>query len=601
MPSNFNKSLDTMSAPDNSATGYVNTSSVLAQVLPGIVQGAQTLVDTVATNKFQNAVLNTQGTDTRDFKQEIADARDAVFSEAAQKDKQVAAEYQAKYDLLIRAERQGGISGTNAGLRQEALLKQYINRFPHLESQFRSTFSSTRAVNEASKLGAVEDPIDKGRQEAQQAAAKLNMPLAEYLAKEQEKYNQGIASIRAKNGDNVFGNVRGIVLNKAKTAFDRIIDNLTSELEAVVSQGGTVDGAEMEARFGILAQQMYFEDVENPIATIMQNAENKDVALSTDQYAYLDRLYKQSLEPALAFIKTQDSLERLKKSNAHRTELRSRMFMDVDDEMEKEVPLYTYFSERNPEFATQAYAELHNNMKHVSEGRINFVENQIKNAQAEGNTMEMIQHKLSLAAIRMLTPAQINSVNKDILEGRLDELPTYGNPEADALADQQTLYAANGSMTQEDQAKVTAAAMKKNLTLEGRIGIHWVVNPEFNKQLKNPAARKEIDQAVNSTSTAAISEVPQKDAGSIRFNADKATDPNSYKQGPFTSPVPRAKSTDGRILGGDALYLNLDTLNTSYWIKRTMYGKPTADVWAKEVMAEFEHIAEPPTPKQGVK
>ncbi len=609
MPSNFKKTLGSISAPENSAKGFVDKSSTLGTTLPVILGAVEQVTGMIATNRFKNDLQSTSDQADRDFKQEIADARAAMFSEAALQDTAVAQEYESKYSALVRAERQGNITGSNAGLRQEALLKQYINRFPHLEDRFRTMYSNTRALNEVSKLGEVVDPVNEGYAATQKEAASRGLSIAEVLAEKRAEYEKNMASIKAKNGDSIFTDLRGMVVQKAGTVADRVMANVIQELSLEKARGSKISAAEMEARFRLVANRMYFEDVEEPISSILKNArgdspEARDAVLKVDEASHLRTIYWQAVEPALAYIKTQDSLEQLKENNELRKQLKEKMHLDIDESLDDAVAGYTYFQARNPQFADEAWARLYTTMASIDKGQINAVHAQMLLAERAGKTLEVYQHKLALAALKAMSPGFIHKVNRSILEVTNPVLPLFSprgeDANIEAHGDAQALRAAQASMVPEDQAKIASAALKKNIQIEGRVGLHWAINSVFVNQLKNPHFQKEMNETIKSNMVASIGLIPQQDAGSIVFDPDSVGVPNEYKYGPFSSSRWDRQVAEEELKGQrlPATLRATDELNTLYWIKRVQSGQIEADIWAKEALSILKQIDKPPTPKK---
>lgn len=617
MPSNFNKPIATISAPQNDARPYVSTESTLSHVLPGLVQNVNVLADAYVVNKYTKTAGagDYQGRTQAEYEAEAADVRAAINQAAVQKDSAAVDEFTKKYAAVIKAERQGAIDATNASIRQETLLKQYVNRFPHLDSKFRSVYSSTRAVNEANKFGNVSDPFEEGVNDAVKAAAAQGVPVSEIFRQRQTEAAANTAKQKAALGENIYSTVAGIVDQAARGAMDVAFSVVSRIANAQQPNIGRVDGALLSAELEQAKQKWKYENMHSIIQGATERADPTKLGaiLTPDQYKDMEKKLDQAWDAAASYAKTRDTAELLQKDNEYRRQLREQLHLNIDDDLDRIYPALSYLIARNPEAGTAAFGKVWQVMKMNESKQMEALIGLRELADRAGNTTEVIQYDVGMAMLRYFDTAQSMQAAQNFLNGSADELPSYGNAYVDAAMDERALSLANSTMTQADGARVATGALKKEQSTLGTMGVHWITNPTFSQQLKNPAFHKEVDQTTASMSVTALREVDDAKASSISFDTDynkegsSSTPWKAYSSatrggigGPFktTSKNPQSLSSVADANNKSTAQPTkeeaaVDTLNNLYWIKRTQYGAARAAAWANEIMVQLDKKAEP--------
>jgi hypothetical protein len=156
MASNFNQSINPIDAPSNKATAYAEPDTSTANFIRSLdpaLKEASNIAGQGALIKFKNAIAGSDytGTTQADYEAQQNAVLHNILQAATDNDGAALEDYTNKLNSIQTAARQGVVSATNAAVRQEALLKQYVNLFPHLETALRSGASATRAYNELTK------------------------------------------------------------------------------------------------------------------------------------------------------------------------------------------------------------------------------------------------------------------------------------------------------------------------------------------------------------------------------------------------------------------------------------------------------------------
>lgn len=170
MPTQFTGTVDAPTNMQFGADEYVDSSNSLA----GLEEASKALAATTGTfveRSLRNDILAEAAAEDSRY-EEIRRTKRALYDAADNMEEEQVAKFSKQLEELTIAENQGAISGNNASIRKEALLRQYINRFPHREEEIRQLYSTTRRQIAESRASRVSDPLEAGINDVIEEATK---------------------------------------------------------------------------------------------------------------------------------------------------------------------------------------------------------------------------------------------------------------------------------------------------------------------------------------------------------------------------------------------------------------------------------------------
>src|SRR5690606_22025405 len=133
MPQQFTGTVESPTDLQFGADEFVDASNSLE----GLSEGARALADLsghfIRKNLQEDLLAEEANAENRES--ELRRLKQEWYQAADRRDEEQVNNFGQQIEELIIAERQGAISGSNASIRKEALLRSYINRFPHREEE----------------------------------------------------------------------------------------------------------------------------------------------------------------------------------------------------------------------------------------------------------------------------------------------------------------------------------------------------------------------------------------------------------------------------------------------------------------------------------
>lgn len=611
MPSNFNKTLASSPAPENSATPYVNTSgNPMLGVLAPALGAAQAGLDAYNLNKFQGAYEGLQAeqdqsdTQKRELMLKMKEAAD-------QKDKASELQYQSKYRDIVTAEQQNKISGNHAAILQEKVLKEYINRFPHLETSFRKVGSSVRTRNEAAARGGSDDPFQAGVESAAKTAfANGYTNLTDYYTDQQQEIANKRVATSIATGNNMYQQI-------SKYTNDVLTPNLNNYLYGVVAKAmespegvmGEQLSATIKSYGDMYIQQHFYGVLDSAIKYAAINPDGTadpakmQAQLSKENIEGIKKQLQDVIENVSGLAGSQDTLKTLQWSNKVKTERTLEEIGQID-------PLLSYMIQSHPD--SQLVKDLPNKVYEISNmlrtGRSDAVQVLRQQAQQAGDATSMFQYEFAMYTINRLGAKEYSANVRNFIDGAAPSTPFVGSPHVDAAIAEGSIATASAT----GDSRVEAATAKGILEQEKQtypnegLSSAWYKNPTFRKTLTNKEFKTELDSEVNNVAASVIDEVGER-GRVINLNTSILPTTNTpWEQFPQGGPFELSESENkaakaaaaaaSKMPGGgfalsvgpDDLPSKVSKLNDGYWTMYYMYGKTRADNWAKEVLLTIE-------------
>lgn len=605
MPKQFTGSIETPTNLEFGANEFVDSSNSLE----GLEEGAKALAATTGyfvQKKLQNDIL-AEAAAEESKAAEIRKTKKALYDAADNRDEEGVVKFGQQLEQLTIAEHQGAISGNNAGIRKETLLRQYINRFPHREEEIRQMYSTTRRQLAESRAARVSDPVEDGINDVLAEAVKRGTsPIAVLEKRQHEDFMSRAAS------DAQYNAALGVEISgKLEQAFDQnampiFYDDAASYIQMAWRQaqaaGSDIDAANVKRNLEMMKQGARMR-VSSTINNILAASQDPGATLSNDwrqqQLAKVDQLYD-------GLIKQADNVDSLKayarglefQKNKTVAELRK-----VDPMMRRLIDIGAV------EWAGKMIAEDYPAVAAVAftQGRAGL-EAMIKNAPT---AMEKNRLRFQM---RMLgddyDPEQQAEDMVGIVERGVPPTPT-GDTYVDAVRvsalSDTILKSANTPPEAKDNAAVAILEAEKGESTYIGPGAHWYKNPTHLRQLRSSEATKaRMRDELVSTSAAATRRIAEnpKLAASLVFAQDLERDQQQHKSpwkayptgGPF-SMAQGGNNPDnvdfeaasrwpivGALMPTDKVVL--DTLNNAYWIVRSIDGVAAAEEWAMEITGQ---------------
>lgn len=611
MPSNFNKTLASSPAPENSAQPFVNTSgNPMLGVLAPALQAAQVGLDTYNLNKFQNELGGLQDqqdasdTQKRELMLKMKEAAD-------QKDKASELQYQSRYRDIVTAEQQNKISGNHAAILQEKVLKEYINRFPHLETQFRKVGSSVRTRNAAVSMNSTDDPEQAGIEQAMKTSrAEGYTSLTDYWQDKQlEISNKRLASSLA-TGNNMYQQI-------SKYTNDVLTPNLNNYLYGIVGKAmespegvmGDQLSATIKSYGDMYIQQHFYGILDSAIKYAAINPDGTadpakmQAQLSRENIDGIKKQLDDVVQNVAGLATSQDTLKTLQWANKVKTERTLEEIGQID-------PLLSYMIQSHPD--SQLVKDLPNKVYEISNmlrsGRTDAVQALRQQAQQAGDATSMFQYEFAMYTINRLGAKDYAANVRNFADGVSPSTPFVGNPHVDAAIAEGSIATASATGDQNLEAATAKGILEQEKQVYPNEGLSsaWYKNPTFRKTLTNKAFKTELDTEVNNAATGIVNDIGER-GRTINLNTSiLPTTSSPWEQFPQGGPfevsaaedkAAKAASSAAKSMpfGGAALAMTPDDLpskvaklNDGYWAMYYMYGKTRADNWAKEVLLNIE-------------
>lgn len=618
MPRDFYNSLDTVNL------GPENFREDLEFDQDGKLEGLTDALNATAdiSNLFVLENFERQNKQAQDQEDELytkaRELKRGIYEAGIAGDSKTELQFQAALEDLKKAERQGAITGANGAIRQEALLKNYVNRYPHLEESFRKSYSSTRARAEASKEQ-FEDPIEAGMDSLIKEATSQGYTVAQWLSIKtaqqdlelQTKRLQMKSMLGQQIEDDVNLEFENNVIPLAVADAQR---TLTGLVQYANQKGIEFDGNKFKADF-ILAGKRAAGQVAARLNDIVKRSPAPDASLSRtfidDKRREVEKVYEDIV--ASGVFDSYDTLSSMERG------LKIGSIQGLK-ELAKFSPLLAELVRLNPKEGYELiYKDFNKIFEEYKKGRTDFAKILIQN---NPNGLDAARVKYQLDVINRWGGKELAADYRSFVEDGAPPAPT-GDPDVDAgkvsiLA--QTVLGSPSTTSQQKTQAVRGALEAEKLNSKEFIGPSpvWFRNPvRLNALRNNPEAAKIMDDEIESSAAAAAQAI----AANVQAQSELYFSPR-YEEEPDNEPWKIYKSPIGFGVGGPfelagfaqnpdgsrkapksggyrvaaggtgarAAFVSpvanhVQALNDMYWTYRSIHGLTEANRWAEQVLA----------------
>lgn len=620
MPKQFTGSVDTPANIEFGANDYVDTSNPLEQ-LPGALDAFAKATSNLVVRGYseqQQSAVNQQ----EELYSQAREAKRGMYESALAKDTESVNAYAQKLEDLKIAERQGAITGSNSQIRQETLLKSYINRFPHLEEEFRQKYSSTRARAQAEREQ-FKDPIEKGMDALLERAYANGRNPVRQIEFEQQKADlemkKEMLSYRSMLGQSIQNDVDVLFENQGRMgAIQDVHDYISSVVNMAERNGQDIDAEQAKADLRNRAE-LFKRDWRIYLADIISKSDTPEAVLSKD---YIDGKMKEIddiYNGQISMIDSFDTLRALKRASDV-TQYKTL------NEVAEVSPLIGFFVKAAPDVAIDQVLKGYDRTKRiVQNGGMSAI--QVLKDQSTNYDSEIIDFHLKMMGNYFKDGrAQAKDMDRALNLGA--GLAPSGSTQLDAarvnLVTQTVLE--NPGFDPEMKANVIRSALEseKQLSRPGEYlapSRSFYTDPAKRKTLQeNPRAKAEMTQTLENDAPGILNSFRNvQDLKTLNFAPQLEQDMGMREPwtayptgGPWSSTLvgnPRDMNKAGgtwvaslgRLAGSpDAV---VAALNNDYWVYRTMHGAAAAEQHASDIMdlinekltAEQETEEEAPT------
>jgi hypothetical protein len=603
MPKQFTGSVDVPANMRFGADEFVDTSNPLEQ-LPGAADAFAKATSGLVLRSFadkQNEEISKQD----ELYTQARAAKQGMYDSALAGDTAAVNEYSSKLSDLKIAERQGAISGSNSQIRQETLLKSYINRYPHLEETIRQQYSSTRARAQAEREQ-FKDPIEAGMDallERSYSAGRNPARQVEFeMAKADMETKKEMLSYQSMLGTSIQGDVDVLFENQGRHG---AIMDMQNYISTVVTDSETT-GREInadEARAGLRTRaELYKKDWRIYLADVLSRSDTPDAVLSKEyvdgKMREIDKIFDDQAS-LIDSVDTLKALDRASKITQFKTlneiaEIHPVIGMLVRAAPDKAVELVVKNYDRNKTiFMTGGMSSL-----------------QLEKEKSLDIDAAIIDFHIGLfGQYRKNGDAQARDLSTVMERG--EALTTSGSPRLDAARIGMHTATVLGSDQFDEEQKAnalrSAVETEKQLSKPGEYyapSSTFYTDPLRAKELReNPRAKQEMTQTLENDAPGIINSVKEPEELEAMFFTPQLEREGASNQpwkvypagGPWGSslipasqvmPPTSAGSTLGRLVRGAKgnIGIIVGALNNDYWIWRNMHGAASADAHAKDIV-----------------
>jgi hypothetical protein len=605
MPKQFTGSVDAPSDIRFGADEYVDTSNALEQ-LPAAADAFAKATSSLVLRSYseqQQSAINQQ----EELYTEARAAKRGMYEGALAKDTVSVNEYAQKLEDLKIAERQGAITGSNSQIRQETLLKSFINRFPHLEEEFRQKYSSTRARAQAEREQ-FKDPIEKGMDallERSYAQGRNPVRQIEYeQAKADLEMKKEMLSYRSMLGQSIQNDVDILFENQGRHGAIMDVHDYISSVVNMADQGGTeIDAEQAKADLRTRAE-LYKRDWRIYLADVISKSETPSAVLSKEyvdgKMKEIDQIYNDQISTIDSF----DTLRQLKRAS----EITQYKTLN---EVAEVSPLIGFFVKAAPDVAIDQVLKGYDRTKRmVQNGGMAAI--QVLKDQSPNYDSEIIDFHLKMMGSYFKDGrAQQKDFDRSMNLGA--GLAPSGSTQLDAarvnLVTQTVLE--NPGFDPEVKANAVRSAVEseKQLSRPGEYlapSRSFYTDPIKRKTLQeNPRAKQEMTQTLENDAPGILNSFQNVEGlSTLRFATQLEQDLGMREPwlayptgGPWSSTLvsnPRDMNRAGgtwieglgRLAGSPSAVVA--ALNNSYWVYRTMHGPQAAEQYANDIQELIE-------------
>lgn len=607
MPREFTGSLDTPTNMRFGADEFVSGESPWAGVVKPL-ENLAAATNNLALQSMQNAQEQEIGKQD-EYYAEARQLKRKIFDSAQSGDAQAEAEYMGKLENLKIAERQGAISGTNAQVRKESLLRSYINRFPHLEEQLRRQYSSTSymARLERAEREQFKDPIETGVDEAIKTATSLGMGVGEYLNLQRRlkviDVNTKELELQAKMGANVENEVDQLfndnVVQVSSSTAGNFLSRTIKEYEA---KGIEFDAGKIGLDLEFLKQQEMV-NARRALYGIRDRSSFPDGAMSREfiesKIKQIEKVYD-DVKPHLESFDTLKAYERIRKIGTER----------ALNTLGSYNPLAAFMISIDPSKAAFMFQDFDKNLNVFKTSGMSRLDALRDIAIKAGDAFEATRLRFQKDLIRQWyqNGDAVAQDFRDVVEHGVPP-QQMGDVEVDAHRLNAVTSSALGSpnVPIENKVKTAKAALAAEQQWSGpgeylAPTMLWVTDPNKSKMLQNPEFKAEMTQNLDNSVAGLSRKITSPEmAKGLNFVTDLEREQQfgrePWKAYPTGGPWIHQAETSGKNAAsrkmaeqsdvGDADFAPdirplLDALNHEYWIYRKMHGAAAAEEWANQ-------------------
>lgn len=609
MPTQFTGNVDTPTNLQFGADEYVDSSNSLA----GLEEGAKALsavTGSLVARSLQSDILSEAANEESRY-EEIRRTKRALYDAADNMEEEQVAKFTRQLEELTIAENQGAISGNNAGIRKETLLRQYINRFPHREEEIRQLYSTTRRQIAESRASKVSDPIEEGIDEVITEAHKRGTsPLAVLERRRHEDFMSRAAldaQYNAALGVEIAPQIEQAFQEHALPIF---YDDATGYLQAAWRKaqetGSDIDATNIKRALEMLKQKALMR-VAGLINNIVAVSGEPGATLPTELRNNLRNQVAQIYDGMIAMADNADSLKAYARGLEHQKNKTISELREVDPMIRIGIDIgapeamFKYLAEDYPRVAAVS----------LTQGAAGL------QAMMENAPNEMERNRLRFQ-LEMLGKGYTGEQRAADLKGMLENgtpPESTGDPYVDAI---RTDALAGSVMTSKempqqfkDNAGIAILEKEKGDSSYLSPGRHWYTNPVRLHQLRSSEVlktrmRNELTSSA-ATLTRSLGEDPDL-ANSLVFQPDPDLDQRNHKEpwkayksgGPFSSTTATRLEDEAALaekMGLPSLAASkrswgpiIDALNNQYWIIRAIDGVQKAEEWANMIMGDVDAV-----------
>lgn len=578
---------------------FVDSSNPL-EALPGAAKALSEGTGLLATRKIQG-VFDDQLNAEKDYYTKARAAKIGLWQAGVDGDEAAVKQYSEQLMDLKIAEKQGLISGSNSQIRQETLLKQTINRYPHREEEIRRMYSSTRARAQAEREQ-FKDPIEEGMDQMISRAYAAGRSPAQQIDFERAADNYTLfkqnAEMRATIGTDLQNEFSEMIDKRFSVMAFAEVGNWLNVTRQQFEQDPSMTIEMAKGQFEQLKAQVLL-GYQRTVNDIVRNSPNPDAVLSRDFVTSKRSEVAKMLDDMSSQITSMDQLVAKQRMMEWGKQLGYEKLMKYD-------ALVAWMVVSNPEKgAAFVFEDWDKTERILRNGGVSELNVLIQNSTGAEKTRLQFQRDMILGW-NGLSQAQYFD---DIL-GRGTVPESTGFPEVDAQRVNAVASTALNSKNATPEMKTNAAkgalAAEKLYSKSGEYvgpsGV-WYKDPARRNALRSdPEFQAQMKTEIDNSAAALLENITSSEAAaSISFGRQgEMEDPNKpwalYSQGgPFMSVKSTAQdfnklNSTMLVVGG--LNKAIIGLNHMFWIKSIMEGPAAAENWAMSALKEAQAVEE---------
>ena len=607
MPTNFTGTVEPPKDLQFGADEFVDSSNSLE----GLEEGAKALSATTGYfvgKKLQDDLLAEDAAAAAQDA-ELRRKKQAWYEAAQRSDTESVDRFGKEIETLTIAERQGTISGANASIRKESVLRSYVNRFPHREEELRQVYSAQRRLLQEGRAGKTSDPFEEAYDDILKESVARNKTPIQVLEDRQKKD----ANERFLQDTQVAAAAGAMIAPQVEQNFDqnvlpRVHDALYSTLKFAYEQsqmsGRDIDAMNVKRQVEAMHQGARFQ-VSKVLNDLVANSEEPGAQLSPEfrnqQLAKIDSMFTS----VMPYLDNVDSLKAIGRNLEHLKYKTMDELMRLDPMMRMLISVGAvdwagkFLAEQYPQVATMAAT-------HGPAGVQAFIDN----APTE---MERNRRKFQARMIGLdYSPEERATDLGGVVETGQPPAQT-GDPYIDAgrltINTDPLIKSKDVPPEVKRNAGTAILEAEKRETSYLAPGAHWYKNKDhLNLVRSSPELQARMEQEVEGSTASVIRKMREHPelSSSITFVPNLEADMQNHKQpwkayqsgGPFSmqGAEQNAGNVDfqqvaqlpvfGMMVPDDKVIL--DTLNNMYWLIRGTKGAGPAEDWASQVLSQNE-------------